>query len=85
MDLITWLIVGLVAGALASTLMRGSGLGLLRDIVLGIAGAFVGGWAFRGLGWSAPFNGVAGAIFVALIGAVIVLLGVRVLRPTTRA
>jgi uncharacterized membrane protein YeaQ/YmgE (transglycosylase-associated protein family) len=85
MDLITWLIVGLVAGLLASNLMRGSGLGLVGDIVLGIAGAFVGGWAFRGLGWVAPFHGVAGVIFVALVGAVIVLVGFRVLRGASRA
>jgi uncharacterized membrane protein YeaQ/YmgE (transglycosylase-associated protein family) len=85
MDLITWLVVGLVAGLLASTLMRGGGLGLLRDILLGIAGAIVGGWTFRGFGWSAPFDGVAGAIFVALIGAVIVLVGVRLLKPRVRA
>jgi uncharacterized membrane protein YeaQ/YmgE (transglycosylase-associated protein family) len=84
MDLITWLVVGLVAGLLASTLMRGSGLGLFRDIVLGIVGAFVGGWTFRELGWTTPFHGVAGAIFVPLIGSVIVLLAVRVLRPTAR-
>ncbi|MGE0395786.1 MAG: GlsB/YeaQ/YmgE family stress response membrane protein [Kofleriaceae bacterium] len=84
MDLITWLVVGLVAGALASTLVRGAGHGLLGDIVLGIAGAVVGGWTFHELGWSTPFRGGAGTIFVAFIGAVIVLLAVRVLRPAAR-
>jgi len=78
MDLfIVWLVVGLVAGVLASIVMRGSGLGLLGDIVLGIAGAFVGGWTFRELGWHAPFAGLAGAITVAFVGAVIVLAGLR--------
>lgn len=86
MDIFTWLIVGLVAGLLASSLMRGSGFGLLGDIALGIVGAFVGGWTFQALGWSAPFTGIAGVITVAFIGAVIVLGVVRLLRgPRTRA
>jgi uncharacterized membrane protein YeaQ/YmgE (transglycosylase-associated protein family) len=46
MHIITWLLVGLVAGALAAGVMRGSGFGLFADIVLGIAGAVVGGWTF---------------------------------------
>lgn len=79
MDIITWLLVGLVAGALASALVRG-GFGLLGDIVLGIAGAVVGGWTFHSLGWQPPFAGVAGTIAVAMVGAVIVLAGLRLLR-----
>jgi uncharacterized membrane protein YeaQ/YmgE (transglycosylase-associated protein family) len=50
MDLLTWLIVGLVAGVLASIVMGGSGYGLIGDIVIGILGAFVGGWIFDRLG-----------------------------------
>ena len=42
MDILTWLIVGLVAGLLASLIVGGSGYGILGDIVAGIAGAFVG-------------------------------------------
>jgi uncharacterized membrane protein YeaQ/YmgE (transglycosylase-associated protein family) len=79
MDIIAWLLVGLVAGALASALVRGGGFGLRGDIVLGIAGAVVGGWAFHALGWQGPFTGVAG-IAVALVGAVIALAGLRLLR-----
>jgi uncharacterized membrane protein YeaQ/YmgE (transglycosylase-associated protein family) len=82
MDIITWLLVGLVAGALASGLVRGGGFGLPGDIVLGIAGAVVGGWTFHALGWQPPFTGVAGTIVVALVGAVIVLAGLRLLRGT---
>jgi uncharacterized membrane protein YeaQ/YmgE (transglycosylase-associated protein family) len=77
MDIITWLIVGLVAGLAASTLIRGSGLGILGDIALGVVGAFVGGWTFHRMGWSAPFHGIAGVIAVAFVGAFIVLLAVR--------
>lgn len=81
--MITWLVVGLVAGLLASAVMRGSGFGLLGDIVLGIGGAFVGGWAFRELGWHAPLAGLPGVIVVAFVGACIVLLGLRLIRGVT--
>ena len=74
MYIITWLIVGAVAGLLASYVIRGSGFGLLGDIVIGIVGAFVGSWGFRELGWHAPFAGMAGVITVAFLGAVVLLL-----------
>jgi uncharacterized membrane protein YeaQ/YmgE (transglycosylase-associated protein family) len=73
-DILTWLIVGLVAGVLASLIVGGSGYGIIGDIVVGIVGAFIGGWIFREAGWSAPFAGLAGTIFVAFIGAVVLLL-----------
>ena len=76
MDILTWLIVGLVAGVLASAVMR-DGFGILGDIVIGIVGAFVGGWTFRELGWSAPFGGLAGTIAVAFVGAVVLILLLR--------
>jgi uncharacterized membrane protein YeaQ/YmgE (transglycosylase-associated protein family) len=86
MDIITWLLVGLVAGAVASRLVRGGGCGLLGDIVLGIAGAVVGGWTFHALGWQPPFTGAAGTIAMALVGAIIVLAGLRLLRgPAARS
>lgn len=78
-NIITWLIVGLVAGVLACFVMR-SGFGLLGDIVLGIIGSFVGSWAFRELGWRAPLTGLAGVILVAFCGAVIVLLALRLIQ-----
>jgi uncharacterized membrane protein YeaQ/YmgE (transglycosylase-associated protein family) len=80
MDLLTWLIVGLVAGVLASIVMGGSGYGLIGDIVIGILGAFVGGWIFDRLGVATPFGGLAGTIFVAFIGALALLLLLRVVR-----
>ena len=85
MDLLTWLIVGLVAGLLASALMRDSGYGLLGDIAVGIAGAIVGSWTFRELGWRAPLSGIAGVIVIAVVGAVIVLFALRVLRRLSTA
>ncbi len=75
MDLLTWLIVGLIAGVLASLVM--GGVGLIGDIVVGIVGAFVGGWVFRQLGVTTPFSGLAGTIFTAFVGAVILLFLLR--------
>jgi uncharacterized membrane protein YeaQ/YmgE (transglycosylase-associated protein family) len=80
MDLLTWLIVGLVAGVLASLLMGGTGYGLIGDIIIGIVGAFVGGWIFSALGVASPFGGLAGTIFVAFIGAVVLLFLLRLIR-----
>ncbi|MGH7714085.1 MAG: GlsB/YeaQ/YmgE family stress response membrane protein [Gemmatimonadaceae bacterium] len=79
MDLLTWLIVGLVAGLLASYAVGGIGYGLLGDIVVGMVGAIFGGWLFGALNVRTPFGGMAGAIFVAFIGAVVLLLILRAL------
>lgn len=79
MDIVTWLVVGLVAGVLASAVV-GNGLGLVGDIAVGILGAFVGGWVFREAGWQTPFGGLAGVIAVSFVGAAIVLLLIRLVR-----
>ena len=78
--LLAWLIVGLVAGFLASRVMRGGGYGLVGDIVVGIVGAFIGGWlaSFLGLGDS---YGLIGSIVIAFIGACILL---AILHAVTR-
>jgi uncharacterized membrane protein YeaQ/YmgE (transglycosylase-associated protein family) len=81
MDIVTWLIVGLIAGVLASFAIGGVGYGLLGDIVVGIVGAVVGGWLFGRLNISVPFGGLPGVIFVAFIGAVVLLLVLRAVRP----
>jgi uncharacterized membrane protein YeaQ/YmgE (transglycosylase-associated protein family) len=80
MDLLTWLIVGLIAGVLASLVMGGTGYGLIGDIIIGIVGAFVGGWLFRVLGVASPLGGLAGTILVAFIGAVVLLFLLRLSR-----
>ena len=84
MDLLTWIIVGLVAGVLASFVM-GGGYGLVGDIIIGIVGAFVGGWLFSRLGVSTPFAGLAGTIFVAFIGAIVLLFLLRLIRGGIRS
>jgi uncharacterized membrane protein YeaQ/YmgE (transglycosylase-associated protein family) len=84
MDIVTWLIVGLVAGVLASYAVGGIGYGLLGDIIVGIIGAVLGGWLFGRLGLHTPFGGIVGAIFVAFVGAILLLLLIRALRPRRR-
>ena len=84
MDILTWIIVGLIAGLLASLVMGGVGLGIIGEIIIGIIGAFIGGWLFSRMGWASPFGGIAGTIFVAFIGAVLLLFVIRLLRGGTR-
>ena len=73
MSILAWLIVGLIAGWLGSMVVNRSGEGLVLDIVLGVVGAFVGGFLFNQFGSS----GVTGlnlySIGVAAVGAIIVL------------
>jgi uncharacterized membrane protein YeaQ/YmgE (transglycosylase-associated protein family) len=80
MDLLTWIIVGLIAGVLASLVMGGTGYGLIGDIIIGIVGAFVGGFLFRQLGVQSPMGGLAGVIFTAFVGAVVLLFVLRLIR-----
>lgn len=80
-----WIVVGAIAGFLASAVV-GGGFGLIGDIIVGVVGAFIGGWVFRAAGWGAPFGGIAGTIFVAFIGACILLLILRLIwRARSRA
>ena len=69
--LFAWLIVGLIAGFLASRVMRGGGYGLIGDIVVGLIGAFIGGWLAGLLGLGS--FGLFGTIVIAFIGACILL------------
>ena len=85
MDLLTLLVVGLVAGLLASLAVGGVGYGILGDIVIGIVGAFLGNWLFGVLRIQVPISGLGGTIFVAFIGAVVLLLVLRAIRRGRRA
>ena len=78
--IVAWIVVGLIAGLLASFVMGGIGYGLIGDIIVGIIGAFVGGWLFSKLGINSPFGGLAGTIFVAFVGAVVLLFVLKLLR-----
>ena len=80
--ILIWLLVGLVAGFLASHVALGHGLGLLGDVVVGIIGAFLGGFVLAGIfHWSIVIAGhpIISAMVMAFIGAVILLIIVRLL------
>ncbi len=70
--LVWWLIVGGIAGMLAGLVMKGGGYGVAVDVILGIVGAFVGGWVFGQLGIRAG-GGMVGSIVVAFVGACILI------------
>lgn len=73
MSILTWIIVGLVAGFLASKFVIRSGQGLLRDLGLGIAGAVIGGWLFGALSASETTGLDVFGLVVTLVGASAVL------------
>ena len=73
MSIIAWLILGLIAGFIASKIYAGSGQGVLLDIVLGVVGAFVGGFVFDALGGVGVTGFNLWSLVVAIIGAIIVL------------
>ena len=69
--LITLLFIGLVAGWLAGQIWKGSGFGLLWNMIIGVAGSFLGGFLFKLLGIS--FHGLIDSIIAALAGALLLL------------
>jgi uncharacterized membrane protein YeaQ/YmgE (transglycosylase-associated protein family) len=76
MHLVWFLLVGLIAGWLAGKLTKGSGFGVLGDIVIGVIGAFIGGFLFRLVGiWA---GGTIGSIIVATVGAIVLIYVVNV-------
>jgi uncharacterized membrane protein YeaQ/YmgE (transglycosylase-associated protein family) len=79
MGLLWWILVGLIAGFLAGKVMKGGGFGVLMDIVLGIVGGIVGGWLFNMLGIF-PGGGIIGSIFVAFVGACLLLWLARLIK-----
>jgi uncharacterized membrane protein YeaQ/YmgE (transglycosylase-associated protein family) len=73
------LFVGLMAGWATGKIMKGSGYGVFMDILLGICGGMVGGWILRLLGLYTS-GGLITSIFVAILGAVVLVATVRMLR-----
>jgi len=71
MDWLYIIVVGAIAGWLGSFLFRGSGSGLIWNVILGIIGAIVGGWIFTQL--NIQTSGLSGSILTAAIGAFVVL------------
>ena len=76
--LLAILLAGLLAGALAGRLVAGGGFGLIGDIAVGIVGALVGAWLLPRLGVHVQ-SGFVGLLIVALIGAIVLLLVLRLL------
>ncbi len=79
---VSWVVVGVLAGWLAGFAMKGGGYGLIGDMVLGLVGGVVGGWIFWTLGVSA--GGGLFPVLVAFVGAVIVIVAQRKLWHTAR-
>lgn len=85
MTILAWIVLGLIAGWLASTIMGAGGYGLIGDIVLGILGAVLGGWL------GSQFLGVdvtginVESIAVAVVGAIILIVLFRALSPGRRS
>jgi uncharacterized membrane protein YeaQ/YmgE (transglycosylase-associated protein family) len=86
-SVVAWIILGLVAGFIGSTIVNNKGEGVALDIVLGIVGAVVGGWLFKTFGkltHGHPVPGVTGlnfeSVFVAVVGAVVLLVVFHAIR-----
>ena len=86
MTILAWLVVGLIAGWLASQVMRGGGYGLIGDIIVGVVGALLGGFlATTLLKMPNPVNGInVTSILVAFIGAVILIAILRMVSGRRR-
>jgi uncharacterized membrane protein YeaQ/YmgE (transglycosylase-associated protein family) len=79
MGLISWIVVGLIAGWLTGLVMKGGGYGIIGDLLLGIVGALIGGFVASALfNIPSPVNGInIESIVIAFIGAVVVVAIVR--------
>jgi len=73
MSILAWIVLGLIAGFIASKMVNKTGEGALLDIVLGIVGAVVGGWLFNAFGMSQVTGLNVYSLVVSVVGAVVVL------------
>jgi uncharacterized membrane protein YeaQ/YmgE (transglycosylase-associated protein family) len=80
--IVVWIIVGLIAGFLASKVLSGHGMGLIWDIVVGILGAFVGGWLASLVGIAV--TNILMQVIVAFVGALILLFIFRAVAGRSR-
>jgi uncharacterized membrane protein YeaQ/YmgE (transglycosylase-associated protein family) len=81
MGILSWVIVGLIAGFLAGQVMRGGGYGVIGDIIVGILGGLLGGWiAFYFFHIGDPMSGInLESILVAFVGAILLILILRMI------
>jgi uncharacterized membrane protein YeaQ/YmgE (transglycosylase-associated protein family) len=82
MNFAMFILIGLSAGALAGRIVSGHGFGFVGDIVVGIIGAFLGGWLFASFLGTTGGGGVLMSMAVAFIGAVVLLGLLRLVAPT---
>ncbi len=91
MGIVAWLIFGLIAGAIAQLLVPGEDtgggglLGILMTIVIGIVGAFIGGWVGVQLGWGSVTSFDIRSLGLAILGAVLLLILLRAIRGGSRS
>ena len=78
-ELLWFVVVGVAAGWIAGIVMKGSGFGLVGDLVVGVVGALVGGVLFRAMGVTVG-GGLVGSLAVAAVGAILLLVFVRLIR-----
>jgi uncharacterized membrane protein YeaQ/YmgE (transglycosylase-associated protein family) len=79
MNLLLFILIGLIAGALAGRFVSGHGYGVFGDIVVGVIGAFLGGWLFATFGVAG--GGILLSLVTAFVGAVILLWAIRMIAP----
>ncbi len=79
MNIILFIVIGIIAGWLAGKIMKGKGFGLIGDLIVGVAGSFLGSWLF-GLMKISAGGGFLGDLVTALVGAVVLLFVLRLIK-----
>jgi uncharacterized membrane protein YeaQ/YmgE (transglycosylase-associated protein family) len=78
-DLLIWLLIGGVAGWLAGVLTKGRGFGCIGNMIIGVIGSVIGGWLFSVTSLAPPGEGMVGSFVTALIGAVALIIVLRLI------
>jgi uncharacterized membrane protein YeaQ/YmgE (transglycosylase-associated protein family) len=85
MSILGWIILGLIAGIIASKIVNRQGEGFFVDIILGIVGGLVGGWLFERFGETGITGFNIWSMFVAVIGAIVVLVAYHLIRRVAQS
>lgn len=80
MSIIAWIVLGLIAGFIGSQIVKGSGSGVVGDIIVGVVGALVGGFLFNLLGASGVTGFNLWSMVVAVVGSVVLLFAYHAIR-----
>jgi uncharacterized membrane protein YeaQ/YmgE (transglycosylase-associated protein family) len=81
MTILSWIVVGLIAGFLAGVVVKGGGFGMIGDIIVGVVGGLLGGWISVNLLHFGTMTGInLESIVVAFVGAIILLIVIRLIR-----